>query len=309
METVYLETPHNFNEIENSICTDIQKIAEKMLSEDTLFFYDACSFQMHANMPNPECLFEFIKRNNGSVIILRSILMELESDQGLLKMRYIKYIKKMKQTGVRVFVVYEEDFFFLLSQCFSGNERINSMLSWAVKVIKRPTGTIEDTLKSESDLMHQIIKGNVVDGTLYDRFFHCVRMNKQSGDNLGEELITICIYLLSYIPDNRKYKYIVLTDDKGAIGLINKAYKNVNTHIKENAFSALTTARLAQRLYEEGLVTDETQVEKILSLVSSDGKIKVLGSEKYDLDIKQKVMSIRELAQKIVSPNAIHINF
>lgn len=309
MATLYVENPHNFNEIEHDVIQDKEQILQEMLMAGKCYFYDACSFRKHVNMAHPEHLFDFIKANNGVIIITRCIIMELASHSGVLNTEYIDYIKSMGAAGVKVLVIYEEDVYEVLSQCYSSNVKINDCLSWAVKAVKRHTSTIEATLQADKSLLRDIMNGNVMEGNLYKRFFQSVRSNKESEDNLGEELIAICVHLLANIPDIQSYKYIVLTDDKGAIGLINKASKNVYEHMEKYAFSALTTARLAQRLYEESIISGKNQVEEILALGLADDTIKVIGSEEYDLDMKEKVMTCSELADKIMTPNGIHINF
>lgn len=309
MAAIYMENPHNFSDIEAHVLVEKEEIQQEILLKDKLYFYDTCSFRKHIYMQNPDYLFEFIKRNKGVVIIIRCILMELASHSGILNPEYIDYIKKMQGAGLKVLVIYEEDLFDVLSRCFSTNTVINNFLSWAVKTVKRPTSTIDTTLKADRNLLDSIIKGNATEGTLFQEFFQSVKSNKESGDNLGEELIAVCMHLLANIPDSKDYKYVVLTEDKGAIGLINKTSKNVYEHIGKYALSALTTARLAQRLYEENIIFDKIQVEEILSAGAANTVIKILGSEEYDLEIKEKVMTCSELAEKIVTSNAIHINY
>lgn len=309
MATLYVEIPHNFKEVEQYIIQDKEEILKEMLTADKCYFYDTCSIRKHAHMKNPQCLCDYVHRSNGVVILTRCIIMELASLSGILNDEYIKFLKYLWTEGVNVLVLYEEDIYDLMSLCFSSNAKINDCLSWAVKVVKRPTSTIYTTLQEDKILFKHIVNGNITEGDLFARFFRSVRNNKESDDNLGEELIAICIHLLSNIPDRQAYKFIVFTEDKGAIGLVNKISKNVYEHTKRNTLSALTTARLTQILYEEKIIDKRSQVEELLSLGMTNGIIKVIGSEKYDLDIKEKTMTYSQLAEKIMSPNEIHINF
>ncbi len=250
MATIYTDNPHNFSDIEPYIITQAQEIAQEIIMAEKCYFYDTCSFRKHVQIIHQEYQFEFIKRTGGVVVITRTILMELASHSGTMNQEYVEYIKKMHTEGLKVLVMYEEDLFYVLEQCFSTNATINGCLS-----------------------------------------------------------IAVCIHLLANIPDIISYKYVVLTEDKGAIGIINKASKNVFEHNGKYSFSALTTTRLTQRLYEKGIITNKSQVEEILSGGASDDMIKVLASEEYDLEPKEKTMTYQELAEKIVTPNAIHINY
>ena len=305
----YLDNPHNFDQIETYVITEKGQVSREILMAGKCFFYDACSFRKHLHMRYPEYLFAFFKRQNGVVIVTRGILMELASHSGYLNPEYIAYIEKMYRAELKVLVMYEEDLFELLSMCFTTNEEINIFLSLAVKNVKRPTGTIESTLKTDKALFVDVLKNTAKDSRLYERFFQKVRRNKEADDNLGEELLAVIIHLLSYVPEKQSFKYIVLTEDKGAVGLLGKVQKNVFLHRKVYTFSVMTTSRLAQRLFEEKFVVRKEQVEEILSAGTGNFMIKILGSEKYDLEPKEKTMACGELAEKIVTPNAIHINY
>lgn len=83
---------------------------------------------------------------------------------------------------------------------------------------------------------------------------------------------------------------------------------NVLTHRGVRAFSALSTTRLAQRLYEENMVSQKEQVEKVISVGVIHNMVTIFGSEEFDLEAKEKTMTCSELAEKIVR-NKIHINY
>ncbi len=305
----YLDNPHNFDQIAPYIILDQMNAAQEILMADKCFFYDACSFRKHVHIQKTENLFRFFNLQKGIVIITRGILMELASGSGYLNLEFIVYIKRMYMAGLKVLVIYEEDLFEVLSMCFSANEKINVLLSWAVKNVKRPTGTIERTLKEDKILLNEVIKNVAKDSRLYTRFFQKVRCNKEAGDDLGEELLAVCVHILANLPEKQQFKYIVLTEDKGAVGLIGKVRKDVSLYGKPDAFSAMTTNKLAQRLYEEKIIDKKEQVEEILSAGAAGMMVKIFASEKYDLEPKEKTMTCSELAEKIAASDAIHINF
>jgi hypothetical protein len=310
MTSIYTDTPLNFSEIEAFVTTDIEAIEEAFIIAEKCYFYDSCSIRRHSQLPCPEVVFDFMKKMKGIVVITRGILMELASHSGILHNTYVQYIKKMQQAGLQVIILYEESVFDILAQCFSQNAIINRYLSFAVKVVKRPTSTIERTLKNSKTLLNDVIKNQKVqDSTVFMRFFEEVRKNKVEQDNLGEELLAICVHLLSNIPDYQAFKYIILTDDKGAIQIINKTSKNVYENNGRYSISVLSTTRLAQRLCDEQILTDKEQIEEFLSIGTNGDNIRLLGSEEYDLEPKEKVMCCSVLAEKILTPNAIHINY
>lgn len=309
MATSYTETPSNMADIMQYIMVDKSSCAQEIIMAKICFFYDTCAFRKHANLQHPEPLFEFLKRKNGIIVITRTILMELASASKILNAEYIDYLKKMHQAGLKILVIYEEDIFNVLSQCFTSYAQINKYLDVAVKVSKSTTGTINNVYKSDIKLRTDIMSANNTDGTLFERFFNTVRNSKESGDNLGEEMIAICIHMLSSIPEPHNYKYIVITEDKGAIRLINKIWKNILEYSTKNTVTAVTTVVLAQKIYQENLITTKAQVEEIVSAGSADGMITIVASEEYDLAPQEKTMLFSEISDKIMTPNAIRIYY
>lgn len=309
MATVYVENPYNFDDIARYVLIEKDTILTEILAAERMYFYDACAFRKHARMPNPQWLFQFVKKSRGIVLITRCILMELASQDGRLRSEYIAFFAKMHLDGLKVLILYEEDVGDVLEMCFSSNRKINRCLAYAVKTVKSPVSTIETTLKKDDALLHDVLVKENTNGELFRRFFGAVRKNKEQGDSLGEEMIALCVHLLSNLPNTTEYQYLIFTEDKGAVGLMNKASKNVYEHRGVRSFSVLTTPKLAQCFYEEGIVTDKLQVEEVLSINNVERVVKFLGSARYDLERKEKTMSCSELADGIVTPGAIHIYY
>ena len=309
MTTSYTETPSNMADIMQYLIEDKSVCVREILMSERCFFYDACSFRIHANLRHPEPVFEFLKRKNGIIVIIRTILMELASASQSLNVEYVDYIKKMQQAGLKILVIYEEDIFNVLSQYFASNAKINKCLDIAVKVAKSATGTISRVYKSDTQLRTDIMSANYTNSNLYQRFFNKVRKNKESGDNLGEEMIAICIHLLSNISELHDFKYIVITEDKGAIRLINKIRKNILEYLTRKTVTAVTTVALAQKIYITGLITTKNEVEEMISSVNTGGMVTIVASEEYDLEPQEKTMSYSELTIRIMTPNAIHIYY
>ena len=307
MATNYTDCPQNIADIMQYVVIDKVQCAKKILMAQKCFFYDTCSFRYHSNMEHPEYLFEYIKRESGIVVITRTIIMELASASHSLNIEYIEYLKKMHGFGIEILVIYEEDIFEVLNLYYTSNAKINRCLSVAVKVSKNATGTISDVLRENSGLRQSMMDEKNTDRTLFSCFFSEVRNHKESEDNLGEEMVGICIHMLSNILEPYDFKYIVFTDDKGAIRLINKVQNNIWTHLEIKPVSAMTTIKLAQKLYQQSIITKREQVLEIVSAGTKENDVKILASEEYDLEPQEKKMTCSELTDKIMIPNAIHI--
>lgn len=207
----YTDTPLNMADITPYVIVDKGIISAKVLEKQKCFFYDACSFRRHANLNAKEAdyLLKYIEIQNGIVVITRCILMELASRSGILNGEYVEYIKYINGFGIDVLVMYEEDLFSVMGIAFSANTAINGYLCWAVRMIKEPVSTITETLEKDSSIHDEVIKGKKLDrGDVYKHFFQAVRGNKEPGDNLGEELLAVCLHILSHMPGRKTGSFV-----------------------------------------------------------------------------------------------------
>lgn len=307
----YTDTPHNIESIIPYVTMERNEIAAEVLGNSKCYFYDTCSFRRHANLSNvqAEYFLQYIKEQDGIVIITRCILMELASRSGSLNQEYVEYIKHIKEYGITVLVIFEEDLFSIMEICFSTNLTINQYLCWAVRTIKSPVSTITETLEDNSHIYNEVIKGrNLENGGVYKRFFEAVRENKESDDNLGEELLGICLHILSHIPGEEDGKFCVITDDKGAASKIDTLFKKTAGQYRGKKVGIFSTPKLVQVLYREKILQEKEHIKEILS-TGTDGNIVVLGTLILDIRSRDISLDSEELTNFIMQPNGINIIF
>lgn len=303
-----MESPLNFNQIEPYVIHKKEQLLPVFTGKHTLFFYDTCSFQKHAQVKHPDIIPAYFKIKDGVIILTQCILMELCSGNASLCPDYVCYIQAMHQAGLTIVILQEEDTFSILDFFFSSTIKINSCLAWAVSTVNYPSNTVSQILASNEELRSLIVKRHSSDRSLFRRFFNTIRQSKINKDNLGEELLTICVHLLSSLPACKAFQYLVLTEDKGAIRLISNAADNSYRQLGFYPFSALTTPRLVQQLFEHNLVHTQEQLTEFLSN-PSNSPVRLFGSEEYDLTPRDKSISPQVLAEKIATPGTIHINY
>ncbi len=311
MAVSYTDNPHNMSEISNYVATEKEKIVAEIFGRSKCYFYDTCSFRRHANLDDThvEYFFKYIKNQNGVVIITRCILMELASHSGMLNTEYIEYIKRINDAGITVLVIYEEDLFSIMEVCYSTNAAINDYLCWAVRTIMGPVSTITETLEKNDGINNEVIKGKNSDNSgVYKRFFEAVRANKESGDNLGEELLAICLHILSHIPGEDDGKFCVITDDKGAASKIDAMFKKTAKQHSGNDIGIFSTPKLVQVLYRENILLNGEHLKEIVG-AGTNGNVVVLGMCIYDIRGKEISLSKDDLADLIMQPNGINIFF
>ena len=311
MAEAYADPPLNIEEITPYVITKRSKIVREILQKDKCYFYDTCSFRRHANLRTEEAAYfwKYIKNQNGIIVITGSILMELGSRSGVLNREYIEYIEQMHCFGLSVLILREEDLFFVVDACFHTNAVINSYLCWAVRMLRGPVSTITETLQQEPEIADEVIKGkNLERGTVYPHFFEAVRARKETGDNLGEEMLALCLHILSHLPGEVDGKFCILTDDRGAAGKIDALFRKTAGQYRGKAIVILSTPKLLQVLYQEGILVDPGVIESVLS-AGTDGNISVLGNRMFDLRSQMISQSCGELARLITQPNGIYIIF
>ncbi|MCI9337817.1 MAG: hypothetical protein HFH93_09795 [Lachnospiraceae bacterium] len=310
MGTVYTEVPHNWNAMQPYVRTDRGEFAKEILAGRKCFFYDTCSFRRHARIGEAYAgsLLNYMRKKDGIVVLSRCILMELAAQSGILNQEYIEYCRRMEGFGVPVFVIYEEDIFSVMEICYGTNARINSMLSWAVRMLKSPVSTITRVLEEDRSLRDEVVKGKNRDrGGLYGDFFAKVRGNKESQDNLGEELLAICLHILSQFPGEADGKFCIITDDRGAAHKIDQLFRRTNRKFRGSRIILFSTPKLVQTLYEEGLIRDESAVQAWLR-AGTVGNITVLGTQVYDLKSNEISLGCEELA-RLIREKGIHVLF
>lgn len=308
MADVYKEIPDNWNELEPYV--NKEPIDEAIFRKKKCFFYDTCSFRYHANIDDESIysILAYIKAQDGIFIITRCVLMELASSSGILNAEYIQYCQKIREYGLDLYVIYEEELFQIMETCFGTNASINKLLVWSVRMMKGPVSTITRTLSEDEELYDIVIKGrNLNSKEVYRRFFSSVRTNKESGDNLGEELLGICLHILSQLPGEDDGKFCIITDDKGAAGKIDGLFVKTNRQFQGKRIIIFSTPKLVQILYAEKYIAKKELLESILKF-GGNGNIKVLGTQIYDLRSNEISLSYEELTDQIIN-RKIHITF
>ena len=312
MPAIYTEIPDNYCEIETSVISDIHEIKETFFRAETVLFYDACSFQRHANLAEKEkgILLHYYAEHGIAVFVTRCILMELAGDRHRLLDQYVAFIKNLQCAHVKVVLFDEEYTYSILSECFSTIDTVNGYLMWAVRMVKTPVSTIAETIKADERLNSEVYEGrNLKASDLYQRFFSSVRGNKEHEDNLGEELIAVCTHILSHLPGIPDGKICVMTDEKGAAGKIDSVMRRTNSQNRGSRVILFSTPKLVQHMYQERVEMSEDEMVNIISQGTSENVV-VMGITAYDLEVDRNIsMSCRTLVKKIMEPNGIQIVF
>ncbi len=311
MEQGYTENPHNISEIMPYVVTDKALVISKFFEKEHCYFYDTCSFRRHSQLELKDIhsFFEYIKDKNGIIVITRCILMELASHSGVLQEEYIQYMKNVHESGICALLIYEEDIFHIMNVAFSTNQAVNEYLCWAVRSIKNPVSTIAKVINSYKDIENQVKKGKNLDNkNIFSAFFQTVRKEKEAQDNLGEEILAICLHMLSHLPGEEDGKFCIITDDKGAAGKINTLFEKTAKQHRGKKIIIFSTPKLVQILYREHYIEEHKAIKNFLE-AGTEGNIVVIGTLIYDIYAKELSFNSEELAELIRKPNGIQISY
>ncbi|MCI8994558.1 MAG: hypothetical protein HFI30_02550 [Lachnospiraceae bacterium] len=311
MSAGYTDTPHNMEEIAPYVIVEKKDIAAEILERKTCYFYDTCSFRRYSNLNREEAEYflKYVKAQDGILVLNRCILMELASHSGVLNPEYVRYIKYSRELGIPILVLYEEDLFSVMDLVFSTNAAINTYLCWAVRSIRGPVSTITETLEQNARLYDEVIRGKNLDHRdMYQRFFQAVRQKKEAGDHLGEELLAICLHILSYLPGEEDGKFNIITDDKGAAGKIDQLFKKTARQYKGKRVGIFSTPKIVQILHREKILENREHMKAILS-TGTEGNLAVLGARIFDVRSQKISIDAEQLTDLILEPNGIQIIF
>jgi hypothetical protein len=304
MDKTYVETPYNFAEIEKYVILDKKKVADMILVADICFIYDTCAIRNHAKISDITTLISYIKSKNGVVIITRTVLMEMCSNDYRIWREHIDFIKKLSGADINVLIFNEEDSLQCLKRVYSDSaEDFNNFLKYALRTARKWKGTVDEIIvNSGSDMARKLCGSDNYSKTeLFSTFFQMARASKKSEDNLAEELFMVCIAILSNIPDRNEYKYIIISEDRGSIRKLVEMAENLEKHTGAKRCSLLTTPALCQILIKEGLIDTIAKLQNVLDCTYQDRNIKVFCSEEYDLKPKEKDFTKGELADKLLN--------
>jgi len=308
MDKTYVETPTNFEEIAAYAITDKETIVKEIITAQKLFFYDTCSFRSHMMCEKREEILAFIARLNGVVVITRLILMELLSGDSVLWKEHIAYIKQLHDMDIKVIIMYEEDVFHVLDTYYSSVKAINKKLRLAVNNVKTADSAMDRYIEEDKNLRKALWEENEKQSrTLASTFFKKMRSSKTSEDSLGEEVVAVCVHMLSNISETGDYKYTFLTDDKGAVRKFSRIIDNVERHAGHSMIACMTTPKLAYRMVKAGMIDSKEAIQGILKCCATEGHVTVMASQTYEMKPDYKTLSISDCAERMLDERALTV--
>ncbi len=312
MSTAYTETPENFAALQAYVLTDFSDYKPAIENADLVIFYDTCAVQHHAILPekHQKKICDYLKTKNSVAVISKCVLMELAGDGHCIHSRVIGYFKTLAENDIKIILFEESCIYDFLIEAFQSANAVNEKLRYAVRSFNTQTSTIKESIKKDAILTALVGDGAIPSNKdLCAHFFSSVRSNKQHGDNLGEQLIGICIYMMLHLPAEPTCKFTIYTDDRGAAGAISKSTKSIPHDVTDKQPGIFSSAKLFQAMLEEDLFMDEGELTEAIRTIYPSNICTLALMEKSDLHTEEYTFTPSELSRLMFAKNTIKIAF
>lgn len=307
MSKVYKEVPENFNDIASYLISDPDQILDLFFRHEKHFFYDTCSILHHSIASSNDYIIDFFVNESPIIIITRTVLMELSSDNYMIDTVQIDYLRKIHEKGIPILLMNEELILPILKDALTITiEEANLLLGYGIKEVSKSKTAIHNVMTTiDGTMRSRILSTRPYDQSLFECFFQYARSKKTEEDSLAEELMLIMIIVLTKIPLG---KYCLVSDDlKIRVNVISiRRYLEIQHNTK--APMQLTTFRLVYEMYKKQILTDGTEMLKIFS-ATSIGNIKVFCMGEEDIELLHKSYTKDELVNKILMEPSFSIAF
>lgn len=312
MRTLYSEIPDNLEAVKSFLITDYS--IYKSIIEDSEFvvFYDTCAIQHHSCLKRQyqEKICEYIKVKKGIVVITVCVLMELAGENHLLNENTITFFKILHKNEIKIILLEESNVCNFLREAFQSVGKINEIFRYALREYNRATTTIRETIKASSVFKTLVSDESVSENpNLCTNFFKSARSKKQRQDNLAEQLMGICIYMLLHLPAEPSCKYTLFTDDKAAAISLDKSIKSIPADVSNKKAGIYSSAKLFQNMFEEKFITTDRELKELIKTVYSENIYVLALNEKSDLQTAEYIFTAEELAIKIFKDGCFRILF
>ncbi|MBD5551896.1 MAG: hypothetical protein HDQ96_12100 [Lachnospiraceae bacterium] len=303
----YVFPPKNWAEVSRGMIVSKEEKLKALLQEKRWYFYDTCALMHHARPGCSEAMIRYIKKHQGVVILLQTIVMELNSieQDNIILQGHREYIRKIIDNDIPVIFMPEEDCCGILPAVMKINrgER-NERFTYAIRQLRGGNSGIGKALDALSDAdKKQILNGKPVLEELGDNAIKKIRAKKQEKDSMGEEMIFYCMIMLASL----LHPMVVLSDDKSAFDRFCRTETYIKEHYQRKEIQYYSSVHLCHMMYQQGILS-ENEVENFLKAAYGEGmRVSFRGITARDVDTEEKVESIEDIAKLICEDKELRI--
>ncbi len=307
MAKKYQEVPLNFADIKDYLIHEKEEVVNSFLCGVNYFFYDTCSIQHHSNSENRGYIIEYLASKKATIILTRTVLMELSPNTSTIHRTQIQYFKELHNRGLKVLLFNEEYTFACLRECFNiPLAELNALLGFAVREISSYKTKIYEIMNAIDSRTAINIKGNRPERKeLFSRFFTEARARKEEGDSLAEELMFICIIILTKIPSQSRF--VFFSNDLSARAKVIALNEYIYRHHEKKEPYQLTTAAMVYKMFHNNILKNWDQLLEIMHKTYTSGRAKIFYVGEFDLKQQTGTYDSEEVVKRIVEDNEFKV--
>ncbi len=285
----YKHTPTNWHQLTKVIIYNKERCVSKILTAPKCLLLDTCTIMQYENLQHDSQFFTYVHDCFDAILITRTILMELESEDGAIEESHISFLEKLSEE-TEAYIFDEEWCCDYLKHVFNKSDKeLNGLLAEAIKFIKKIFNNCVDAFFDDAAQVNVYFKA-LPTTEVFGRFFTDIRQKKESGDSLGEELITLIILLMANVQEINACKFVLFSNDKQSYA----AFLSVKSYIKKkcgwDAFMCQTTCNIAQTLYRLNYIEKE-EIRNILEVSYHNNPVKCYAAGQHDLRCEEYIFS------------------
>lgn len=307
MTKQYIFPPANWQAVSRGMIVSDQDVTSALLRAKRWFFYDTCALMHHAHSDCSDAMIRYMKRHQGIVILLQTVVMELSSvDNGnIILPEHAQYISKMINTGIPVVFMVEEQCCKILQTLMqTGKAERNERFTYAIRHLRGGNSGLERALDALPDAdKKRILSGNPVREELGDTAVKAIREGKRQGDSLGEEMIFYCLIMLAalFCP------MVVFSDDKSAFDRFSRTADYIQDHYQRKEVQYYSSVHLCHMMFQQGILPEGNVEGFLKAAYGNSGEIGFRGITAQDVHAEEKKMAVKNIAKLICTDRELRI--
>jgi len=264
----------------------------KAFSNDFKEVYRAINEDRHA-------IVNYLKSRADVIVVTRTVLMELTANSFGLHPVQIKYFKELNSSSFKVVLFDEETVYDCLKEVLNiSTEEANRLLGYAVKEVcryKAKTSEIIENMDKHRSL--KLKSTNPGNRELFSTFFRYARTRKSEGNSIAEELILICIIVLTIIPMGR---YILISDDMRIRPQVISVNDYILRHHGRKEPYQLTTSAFVYKMYKDNVLTNREDMIEIMKAAFKEN-VRVFFVGEYDIQQRYEPFKCEDLIDRLLN--------
>jgi hypothetical protein len=219
----------------------------------------------------------------------------------------MQYIIELNNSGFKIILFDEEVIYDCLKDALNiRTEEANKLLGYAIKEVSKNKTKISEIIeKMDKPTSSKLKSTNPGNRELFSTFFQYARALKSEGDSIAEELILICIIVLTRIPTGR---YVLISDDMRIRAQVISVNDYILKHYRRKEPYQLTTTSLVYKMYKAQALSNRDDMIEIMEAAFT-ANVYVFFVGEYDIEQGHESFKCEDLIDRILQEKDFKIMY